>query len=128
MIVRRISLIFVTLLIFGMVPATQAQNQTIRVATYNIEWFGAPGHPSAPERIPRLQAVIAALNADVIGMEEIADRASLRQIFPEADWQIMIDDQSNDSQNLALAVRLPFHIVGHSSGSNDIDATDADFL
>ena len=129
MLTRKISFIFVSF-IFALsgISSTKAATQAVRLATYNIEWFGAQGHSSGPNRVPRLKTVIERLNADVIGLEEIADRASLRTIFPATDWQIMIDDQSNDNQNLAIAVRLPFHIVGHTSGSNDIDASDNDFL
>lgn len=101
------------------------QNEPIRVATYNIEWFGGQG--SSPERIERLKRVIDLLDADVIGLQEIADEDALRLIFSEDEWQIMIDEGSNDNQDVALAVRLPFMMVGHEGAAN-IDAEDENFL
>jgi len=104
----------------------RAGNQGFRIATYNIEWFG--GQPSTQGRIQRLTDVIANLQVDVIALQEIKDRATLRQIFPVDQWQIVIDDQSGENQDVALAIRLPFRVVGQAGNSNDIDADDSDFL
>lgn len=116
----------ILLLTIGITQLVLAQDQKIRIATYNVEWFG--GKPSTLERIQRLKAVIEKLNSDVIGLQEIKDRATLRQIFASERWQIVIDDQSNENQDVAVAVRLPFKVMSQDGNSNDIDADDGDFL
>lgn len=127
MVIKKSRVFFaILLLIIGITPVVIAQEQKIRIATYNIEWFG--GKPSSQERIQRLKSVIEKLNADVIGLQEIKDRATLRQIFASDKWQIVIDDQSNENQDVALAVRLPFKVMSQNGNSSDIDADDGDFL
>ena len=77
-----------------------------------------------PDRPPQGRDREAGRGRDRAAGDQGPGRA--RKIFPEDKWQILIDDQSNNGQDLAIAVRLPFKIVG--STANDIDAADADFL
>lgn len=101
-----------------------AQEQIVRVASYNIR-FLSTGVTSQGNRLEKLKDVVAALDADVIGLEEIDNRAALQLIFPPADWHIIIDDDSGDSQDVAVVVRKPFRVLGLPA---DLDADDQHFL
>lgn len=76
-------------------------------------------------RLQKLKKVIELLDAQVIGLQEIDDRSALKKIFPESDWHIVIDDDSNGNQDLALVVRKPFSVLGLDA---DLDADDNHFL
>src|SRR5947208_3130311 len=76
--------------------------ERVRAASYNIEFLNTS---ISSARRDALQQVIAKLDADVIGLEEIADRPALANIFPTQDWNVIIDDDSDDPQDLAVAVR-----------------------
>jgi Lamin Tail Domain/Endonuclease/Exonuclease/phosphatase family len=69
--------------------------------------------------------VIALLDAHVIGLQEIANRAALELVFPPTEWHLVIDDDSADMQDLAVAIRKPLRVVGLPL---DLDADDAHFL
>src|SRR5262245_36515695 len=102
------SIVFtLALLVFTIAPA--AAQQAVRVASYNIK-FLSTGVSSKGDRLTKLKQVIALLDADVIGLQEIDDRAALELLFPPADWDIYIDDDSNDDQDVAVVVRHPFTI------------------
>ncbi len=106
----------------------------VTVATYNIEWFtvsgdGCTGRDEANQhgtRLQRLRNVIAAMDADIIGLQEICDRTALEALFDPTQWTLVIDDQSGEWQDLALAVRKPFTVAG--AASTRVDAGDSDFL
>lgn len=104
------------------VASTVAAQQPVRVATYNIKFFKSS--VSAP-RLANLKEVVAALDADIIGLQEIDDRAALERLFDTADWDLVIDDQSGDDQDVAVAIRHPFKALGLSAG---LDANDEHFL
>jgi endonuclease/exonuclease/phosphatase family metal-dependent hydrolase len=101
-----------------------AQEQNVRVATYNIK-FLSTNVSTQGDRLSKLKNVIALLDADVIGLQEIADRAALQLLFPAQDWHIVIDDESSDNQDVALAVRKPLRVLGVNA---DLDADDSNFL
>jgi endonuclease/exonuclease/phosphatase family metal-dependent hydrolase len=110
----------VALLFVSIAPA--AAQQAVRVASYNIK-FLSTNVSSQGDRLAKLQQVIARLDADVIGLQEIADRAALELLFPPAQWDIFIDDESNDAQDVAIVVRRPLKIK-----APDLNADDEDFL
>lgn len=115
------------LAIFGMlltVGTAQAQEQQVRVASYNIR-FLSTAVSSQGNRLDKLKEVINLLDADVIGLQEIADRAALNLVFPPADWIVVIDDQSGDAQDVAVAVRKPFKVLGFNA---NFDAEPQNFL
>jgi endonuclease/exonuclease/phosphatase family metal-dependent hydrolase len=101
----------------------QAQEQ-LRIATYNIKFLDT-NVSSQGDRLSKLQQVISLLDAQVIGLQEIKDRAALELLFPPQDWSIVIDDDSNDTQDVALAVRKPFKVLNLP---DDLDADDEHFL
>ena len=119
---QRILLVTLTLLL--LVPAVLGQEQVVRVASYNIK-FLSTGVTGQGDRRAKLQDVVNQLEADVIGLQEIKDRAALNLIFPSSDWHIVIDDDSGSEQDVAVVVRKPLRVVGFSA---DLDADDQHFL
>ncbi len=97
----------------------------VRVATYNI-WYLNDQIGDARRR--NLREVVDQLDAHVIGLQEVADRAAIRQIFPTETWQAVIDDQSDDKQDVALVVRKPARLKGQPEHVRDKDAGDEDFI
>ena len=57
----------------------------------------------------------------MVGLEEIADRAALKLVFPPDKWEILIDDESTDLQDLAIVARHPFKIIGVNPSLNAND-------
>lgn len=115
----RSALILVSLI----APVSLYAQEVVRVATYNIRFLSAQVTQEG-ERLARLRSVIELLDADVIGLQEIADRRALELLFPPNDWDIVIDDDSSDSQDVAVAVRHPYRVTGFPS---DLDADDEHF-
>jgi hypothetical protein len=101
-----------------------AWSAQVRVATYNIQFLSTEV-VNQGDRLRKLQEVIAPLDAHVIGLQEIADRAALERVFPPTEWHLVIDDDSTDVQDLAVAVRKPLRVVGLPP---DLDADDEHFL
>jgi exonuclease III len=95
---------------------------TVRVASYNIFFLT---DEISDERAERVRQVIAELDADVIGLQEIKDRSALELIFDPNEWLLVIDDESGDDQDVALAVRKPLELP---DGPADLDADDEHFL
>ncbi len=58
-------------------------------------------------------------------MQEIDDRRALRRIFRHQDWYLIIDEDSGDRQDVALAVRRTLELPQFSV---DEDADDEHFL
>lgn len=107
-------------LLCGTVGAADA----VRVATYNIKYLSSDVRNQG-DRLSRLRQVLERLDADVIGLQEIDDRAALAPLFPPEQWSVVIDDDSRDAQDVALAVRKPLRVVGFEA---DLDADDQHFL
>ncbi|MBI1902699.1 MAG: lamin tail domain-containing protein [Planctomycetia bacterium] len=99
--------------------------ERVRVATYNIKFLNEATLPDQGNRAAKLKEVIDKLDADVIGLEEIDDRAALEAVFDATQWSLIIDDDSGDDQDVAIAVRKPFRALGVG---DDLDADDANFL
>jgi len=76
----------------------------VRVASYNIKFLRTTV-VNQGDRLDKLKKVIELLDADVIGLNEIDDRAALELLFPPAQWNIVIDDASGDDQDLALVAK-----------------------
>lgn len=97
---------------------------TIRIATWNVKAFGREG-PVEPARLRRAQAVVEKLQADVVAVQEMENRATMDLLFPPAVWQNVIDDDDPDGLQLALAVRRPLLAA---TRDGDLDADDEDYL
>jgi endonuclease/exonuclease/phosphatase family metal-dependent hydrolase len=100
-----------------------AQDQ-VRIASYNIKFLNTNVQTQG-DRLQKLRDVISLLDADVIGLQEIDNRAALELLFPPADWQIIIDDDSAENQDVAIVVRRPLAVVGFET---NLDADDQHFL
>lgn len=108
-------------LAIALAAALSAQTN-VRVATYNIQFLNAGINAT---RKANLHSVIEHLDADVIGLQEIADRPALEVVFPPQDWLLVIDEDSGSTQDVALAVRKPWTVEGVDA---DLDADDQNFL
>jgi endonuclease/exonuclease/phosphatase family metal-dependent hydrolase len=120
---RRDVLAVIVLSLLVLTSTAWAQDQ-VRVASYNIK-FLSTNVQTQGDRLQKLREVIDLLDADVIGLQEIDNRAALQLVFPPADWQIIIDDDSGQNQDVALVVRQPFTVREFDA---DLDADDQHFL
>lgn len=120
------SIRFLATVVLLLVATTiHAQDQrTVRVASYNIK-FLSTAVSSEGDRLQKLKQVIEQLDADVIGLQEIDNRAALNLVFPSASWTVVIDDESGDDQDVAVAVRKPFTVRNVDA---NLDADDQHFL
>ena len=116
------SVLAAVILLFA--PQSLRAEQSVRIATYNIKFLSA-GVQQQDNRLTKLRQVIELLEADIIGLQEIADRAALELLFPPAEWYIVIDDDSGQTQDLAAVVRRPFRVLNFGP---DLDADDEHFL
>ena len=98
--------------------------ETVRVATWNLKAFGR-GTAVEPARLRRAQAVVEKLQADVVAVQEMENRATMEQLFPPPDWQCVIDDDDADGLQLAVAVHRPLTVA---TQDGDLDADDPDYL
>jgi hypothetical protein len=67
---------------------TAAWSAQVRVATYNIQ-FLSTDVVNQGDRLNKLRDVITVLDAHVIGLQEIADRAALERVFPPTEWHLV---------------------------------------
>jgi endonuclease/exonuclease/phosphatase family metal-dependent hydrolase len=95
----------------SMLLVSCAAKQELKVATYNIAFLD---EGITDVRKKNLQEVIAALDADVIGFQEINTMAGLKNILPPT-YEIAMADAPTEFQELALAVRPPFKITEFKS-------------
>lgn len=117
------------LTLLGGVPLLWA-DQPIRIATYNIQHFKVE---QAAGRLDRLTQVLEHIQPDLVGMQEISNRAALEQLFNKDRWYLIIDDDSvpateeERDQDLAFAVRKErFELIGMTE--DHLNADDKDFL
>jgi hypothetical protein len=97
--------------------------ETVRIATYNVRFLNAG---IGEDRLEHLWQVVENLDADVIGLREIDDRAALELAFPADEWHTIIDDGSGDAQDLVLVVRKRFRVLDFDG--DGLDASDEHFL
>ncbi len=106
---------------FLLIAVLSASAQEIRVATYNIFFLD---ETIIAERKQHLQEVMRALNADVIGFQEINSPAGLRNILPE-NYEVAMLDDPDETQELGLAVRPPLKITSFRAVFPDTVHDDA---
>ena len=121
---RRPRLIAPALAVVACICSIGVGETELRIATYNIKFLDAAKLPNEGDRADKLRQIISDLSADVIALQEIDDRDALEQIFDPTDWWLIIDDESGDEQDVALAVRRTFQVQGFSPGDEDADAED----
>lgn len=109
---RALRCLFVaTALCLGVSCIPQTRTDSLRVATYNIQWFSEDAHP---ERVTRLNSVLRSVNADVVGVQEVQSRKALTQIF-DSSYTIAIMDEPDEDQEVALAVRKPYTVESYTT-------------
>lgn len=104
--------------------AAEAPRDSIRVMTYNIQYFSAKGLNNG-NRVSKIKRILADINPDVVAVQEVADRAAMELLFPPGQWLNVIDDDSPDEQDTGFAVRKPWKIKNFPA---DLDADDEHFL
>ena len=57
----------------------------VSVATYNIKFLSTEV-VNQGDRLSKVREVIEALDAHIIGLQEIVDRAGLELVFPPTEW------------------------------------------
>ena len=87
-------------------PPTEAG--VYRLATWNIGWLL---DETGEERISNIRAVIEGLSPDVLAVQEIESKAALLRALP-GGYDVAIADDPREDQELAVAVRSPFKLVG----------------
>jgi endonuclease/exonuclease/phosphatase family metal-dependent hydrolase len=106
------------------VPGETVQPHSARVMTYNVQFFNTEA-ANYPPRVDRLRQILSDIGPDVVAIEEVEDRAAMHLVFPPDQWQILMDDDSVDKQDTAIAVRRPWSITNAPA---DLDADDPQFL
>lgn len=104
-------------------PAGQPVHD-LRIVTYNMQYLG-DGAFTEGNRIDNIKKVLDAINGDVIGMQEVGNRATLELVYPKNEWNLIIDDQSTDRQNPAFAIRKEYKILGYNAA---LDANENNFI
>lgn len=113
-------------LVLVLVSGAATAQTAARIATYNIKYLDT-GVGQQGDRLTKIREVIQRLEADIIGLQEINNRDALELVFAPAEWRLVIDDDSNENQDVALAVRRPWTLPDFPSDT-DLDADDDDFL
>lgn len=81
--------------------------ESMRVMTYNLEWFSEQANPF---RIEKVTAILDATAPNVVAVQEIQSRAALQQIFDDK-WTIGIKDDPAEFQETGIAVKKPLELV-----------------
>ncbi|WP_346864194.1 T9SS type A sorting domain-containing protein [uncultured Draconibacterium sp.] len=81
-----------------------SKDETLDIVAWNIEWFGDEGNSPAGTNADLIQkdsvkAVIMALNADIIGVEEISDDATFAQMISEIPGYAFILSEATSYPN-----------------------------
>ena len=112
--------------------AAPAHADTIKVATWNLNWLtpraaGDPALPSdvtttrAPEDWARLAGYARKLDADVAALEEVDGPETAARLFPPDRYTILATGD-HVIQRVVLVVRRPVTVVAH----NDLTALDVE--
>jgi endonuclease/exonuclease/phosphatase family metal-dependent hydrolase len=93
---------------------------SIRIATYNTKnLFSAkhPHHPKKPREVRELARMVAKLDVQVLGLQEVENEtalAELNQRLPEPYAHCgLLPGNSHRGINLAFMSRLPIHLTSH---------------
>ena len=64
------------------------------IATWNVEHLAYPAtagcKPRDSEELSALRAYASSLNADIVGLQEVASTEAINLIFPEDEWQLYL--------------------------------------
>ena len=79
-----------------------------RLATWNFGWLL---DETGEDRIRNIRSVIESLAPDVLAAQEIESKSSFKRALP-GGYQVAIADDPKEDQELGVAVRSPFKLVG----------------
>lgn len=90
------------------IPLACAQPQeSLRVMSYNLEWFSEDANPF---RLEKIKSILDTVKPQIIGVQEVQSKAALRQLFDD-NWTIAIKDDPNEFQETGLVVKKPYEVV-----------------
>lgn len=107
------------------IPLAEAQRAfPIRVATWNVEHLAFPAdtgcNPRTGAQLDALRDYADGLEADIIGLQEVASLEAANQLFPSSDWTIVMSERADNEpftcrdngnpstqQKVAFVVRKP---------------------
>jgi exonuclease III len=97
-------IVLFTISLFSITLYAQDDDNTLRVVTWNLEWFGSTSSGPSNESIQRINVaqVINELKPDIIGLQEVRDEASLQSLA----------DRLSQIYNLEYTGYVPSHITG----------------
>ncbi|MBU3004611.1 HAD family acid phosphatase [Paraglaciecola arctica] len=99
----------------------------LKVATWNVEHLAFPINtgcrPRTPEEVEKLKTYAQSLNADIIGLQEVASAEAVSEIFPTDDWQVIMSPRQDSrsyncresgyqstQQKVAFVVKKPIQV------------------
>lgn len=105
-----------------------AIEQQLTFVTWNVEHLAYPTtagcKPRTDQELAQLQDYAKSLNADVVGLQEVASEEAVSLLFPTSDWQIFISDRpdsevyscresgfKSSQQKVAYAVRKGINVT-----------------
>lgn len=77
--------------------SSNIQNKGLVISSWNIEHLAYPisegCRPRSESEFNEMKAYAKSLNADVVGLQEVASKKAIEQIFPKENWQVFISDR-----------------------------------
>lgn len=88
-------------------PSPPAEGE-YRIATYNLGWLL---DETSEERYRNIVRVIESLQPHVLAVQEVESKEALLRVLPSG-YKVAIADDPMEDQELGLAVREPFKVIG----------------
>jgi endonuclease/exonuclease/phosphatase family metal-dependent hydrolase len=83
------------------------EKRELRIATYNVTFLS---EREPQERLENLRSVIRNLQPDILALQEVQSLQALRALLRD-EWEIAIQDNPGERQEVALAVRKPLTLA-----------------
>jgi endonuclease/exonuclease/phosphatase family metal-dependent hydrolase len=89
----------------------------LRLATWNLEWLGAPPEGDRPMRgdldYARLARYAETIGADVVALQEVASEEAAARVFDPARWRVHLTGDAGNPQRTGFAWRrgLPVEVL-----------------
>lgn len=115
-------LLALLMLLMVALPAAELPLSTLRVATWNLQWFpgGRMGAPKQDQdrQIEQIRGEIRKINPDILVLQEVGSAGALEETLKPLgpDWKVAIVSQFKDGnfvsgQQVAIAARIPAEAV-----------------
>ena len=102
---------YLPLLTLGLVSScvnAQPAGNSVRVMTYNIQWFSEDANP---DRLSSLNAIFKQTRPDVVAFQEVQSKRAMEQIFKPGEWTLGMEDDAKENQEVGIAVRAPYKLI-----------------